>query len=161
MRTHKSSVFCSIIVLLLTSVTASSGGIGGSGGGPPAVQLESAELMALNARVVEGDNLIKFKQLGFDEIYLRPELDSVKPRSLSTQSLKTGDTTVFYSPEPVEVAQKKLAVSFAKTMALTLNPGVLPITGDDLAFKPKPTIEVVPSASVPSEWLTPQTSRVE
>jgi hypothetical protein len=144
-------------VALTLFQTGTSGGFGG-GSGPPAVQLEEAELMALNSRVIDGESLIKLQQPGFDEVYLRPQLDSIKARSLSTQSLKTGDTTVFYSPEPVETTQRKLAVTFAKTVALTMAPGVLSIGTDDLTIKPKPTVEVIPSTDVPDDWLIPQTS---
>jgi hypothetical protein len=93
---------------------------------------------------------IRLTKPGYDPVLLRPDLGSIKERSLSAQSLSTDDSTIFYTHSPVQNLQTKLTLNLMRNMMAST--GTLPIIpSEDLAIKPQ--IELVKQIEVNGENL--------
>lgn len=123
-----------------------SGGIGG--GNPPALEIESAELLMLKAGALNGDVFRVTPELGADPVYMIPQQATIKSNSLRAASVNSESSTLFYTPSTVETMQSKLSLSIARSIGL---PGILPVTSDDLTPKFKPKVEVVPASTMEAE----------
>jgi hypothetical protein len=123
---------------------ATLGNAGSVGGGTPAVRLESAELMALREGAMNGD-VIRYTEFGADPVYMVPQKETIRPRSLRAFSLNKNTSTRFYAPSDAENLQSEFSRSVVRSMAL---PGTLPLLESDLAPQIKPKVEIVPASEL-------------
>ncbi|MDQ3235447.1 MAG: hypothetical protein M3Q07_26855, partial [Pseudobdellovibrionaceae bacterium] len=114
------------------------GGIGVGGGAPPALETPETTMMLLKSSAISGD-LVRYTEPGYDPIYLRPDIASIKEHSLSSVALDSGNTTVFHTPSDAEAIQAAFGRNLARSLHASM-PGVLPLLSDDLTFKVKPKI---------------------
>lgn len=127
-----------IFVFILISNLAFAGSVGG-GSVPPSIETQNETMMMLKSGAINGD-LIRLTTPGYDPVLLRPDLRSIKERSLSAQSLSTNDSTIFYAASPAQNLQTTLSLSLMRNMMATS--GTLPIIpSEDLVIKPQ--IELV------------------
>ncbi len=151
MKFEKKMTFRYIVAAsLLISLDRGNGG-GSIGGTPPSVEASKNELMMLQERSTKGD-LIRFTEPGYDPVYLRPDIGSIKEHSLSSVALDSGNTTVFHTPSDTETIQAAFGRNLARSLHTSM-PGVLPLLSDDLTFKVKPKIETVPVSELNQELL--------
>jgi hypothetical protein len=121
------------------------GNAGSVGGGtPPAVRLESAELMSLREGAMNG-GVIRYTEFGADPVYMVPQRETIQPRSMRASSLSSRTSIRFYAPSDAENLQTEFSRSVVRSMAL---PGTLPLFESDLAPQLKPKVEIVPASEL-------------
>ncbi len=102
--TRRPYIFKHLLALAIYCLSTSiifGGGAGGGGGTPPALETPMDKMSLLQAGALNGD-LIRVTNPGYDPILLRPDIGSIKERSLVAHSLSTNDSTLFYAHAPVE-----------------------------------------------------------
>lgn len=141
-----------VLTLLLYSTIVHGGGTIG-GGNPPALEVDPANMMDLQAGAF-ADKLIRVKRPGSGYIYMAPLKDSIREFSMSARDLYSGEETMFQTSNISERLKLNLRRYTARTVGSTI-PGILPILPDDFTMELRPTVEVV-SPSILNESTTPQ-----
>jgi hypothetical protein len=137
-------------LLLYSTIVHGGGTIGG--GNPPALEVDPANMMDLQAGAL-ADKLIRVKHPGSGYIYMAPLKDSIHEFSMSARDLHSGEETVFQTSSMPENLKLNLSRSTARMVGSTI-PGVLPILPDDFTLEIKPRVEVV-SRSMLDETMLP------
>ncbi len=138
---NKQNHFTQLLFLLIGTILFGTYLYSGNeqGGHPPALQTSMETFSMLKSGAENGD-YIRLTSPGYDPVLLRPDLRSIKERSLSAQSLSTNDSTIFYAATPVQNLQTTLSLNLMRNMMATA--GTLPIIpSEDLVIKPQ--IELV------------------
>ncbi|HEY9661124.1 MAG TPA: hypothetical protein V6C65_21945 [Allocoleopsis sp.] len=126
--------------LLLYSTLVHGGGTIG-GGNPPALELDPANMMDLQAGAL-ADKLIRVKRPGSGYSYMVPLKDSIREYSMSARDLHSGEETVFQTSSMSEKLKFSMSRSAARMAGATI-PAVLPILPDDFTVELTPTVEIV------------------
>jgi hypothetical protein len=138
-------------LLLYSTIVHGGGTIGG--GNPPALEVDPANMMDLQAGAL-ADKLIRVKSPGSGYSYMAPLKDSIREYSMSARDLYSGDETVFQTSSMSERLNFNVSRSTARMVGSTI-PGVLPILPVDFTVELRPTVEVVSRSSL-HEAITQQ-----
>jgi hypothetical protein len=131
---------------ILLIATKGFGGGSAGGGNPPAMEIDHARLMELQAGTLAGD-FIRVKRPGESPIYMKPIKESIREFSLTAQALPSGEETLFRASSGFQVFGNGMSDSMARMIGSSV-PGILPIVPGDFAVGLRPTVEVVPRCSL-------------